>query len=175
MLTTEQIENRRNGIGGSDARQIMEGNWFALWQEKLGLTSGPQLDDVLAVQMGSFTEPFNAHWFTKKTGIVVDRSVIATGVHYHGGRPWMLCHPDGIIRDNDGVIDIFEAKHTGVFEDIATITARYYPQCQHNMEVLNARKCYLSVFRGNAQWEFVEIERNLDYIAALMEQEATFW
>ena len=60
--------DRSKGIGGSDATRLYEGDWYQLWSEKVGETLPADLSDVLPVQLGIHTEPFNILWFEKKTG-----------------------------------------------------------------------------------------------------------
>ena len=50
---------RKGFIGGSDCNTIMNGDWLRLWSEKLGYTESSDLSDILAVQLGSYTESFN--------------------------------------------------------------------------------------------------------------------
>ena len=55
---------KRTGfIGGSDCVKIMQGDWYDLWQIKTGKIPSPDLNDNLAVRMGSYTESFNMQWF----------------------------------------------------------------------------------------------------------------
>ena len=55
--------DRRQGIGGSDATRLYEGDWYQVWSEKVGETPPADLSDVLPVQMGVHTESFNIEWF----------------------------------------------------------------------------------------------------------------
>jgi predicted phage-related endonuclease len=58
----EQKALRKDALGGSDANTIMGGDekkLLRLWREKRGEAEPEDLSDILAVQMGSFTEPFN--------------------------------------------------------------------------------------------------------------------
>ena len=70
-LTKEQIAKRTQSIGGSDANTLMSGDderILNLWREKIGEKELDDLSGILPVQMGSFTEPFNAYWYGKQTG-----------------------------------------------------------------------------------------------------------
>ena len=63
MEIKQQVKfDRRTGIGGSDATRLYEGDWYQLWSEKVGETEPAELSDVLPVQMGVHTEPFNIGW-----------------------------------------------------------------------------------------------------------------
>ena len=63
--------DRKQGIGGSDATKLYNGEWHTLWLEKTGDAEPVDLSDVLPVQMGVHTEPFNIQWFEKQTGLKV--------------------------------------------------------------------------------------------------------
>ncbi len=87
---------RRKGIGGSDAEQVMSGDWVGLWEDKTGRREPEDLSGILPVAMGSWTEPLNRHWFTLQTGI----EVTTEGCNHlvHPDHPWMRANLDGIIR-----------------------------------------------------------------------------
>src|SRR5271157_5318495 len=58
--------NRRDFIGGSDARVIMgqdEKALIRLWQEKRGEIEPEDLSSNLVVQLGVVTEDLNRHWY----------------------------------------------------------------------------------------------------------------
>ena len=59
--------DRKQGIGGSDATRLYEGDWYQVWSEKVGETPAADLSDVLPVQMGKHTESFNIEWYKKLT------------------------------------------------------------------------------------------------------------
>ena len=63
--------NRRNFIGGSDARIIMgadEAALLRLWREKRGEAEPEDLSGNLIVQLGCVTEDLNRHWYERNTG-----------------------------------------------------------------------------------------------------------
>lgn len=167
--TQEWHDNRRQGIGGSDAAKIMAGDWLDLWEDKTGRREPEDLSGVLQVQLGTWTEEFNRLWFCQQTN-----RVVSTKDCEH------LIHPDySFMRANlDGRMmggEIFEAKHTSAFAKDEEIVTRYFPQIQHYLAVVGAVKCHLSVIFGNHKWAAFEIERDDDYIAKLIEKEAEFW
>lgn len=90
---------RRLGIGGSDATIIMSGDEekiLRLWREKRGEVEPEDLSRVLPVQMGVFTEPFNALWFEQETG----KRVTSRGdTRVSADHPWMRCNLDGEIDE----------------------------------------------------------------------------
>lgn len=170
-LTPEQIAARRKGIGGSDARRIMAGDWLTVWQEKTGRRELEDFSDNLAAMLGIFTEPFNRAWYAKQTG----RAVMAvTETVIHPIHAFMLCHLDGVVIV-EGERVPWEGKHTNAFGDPRDAVVKYYAQVQHQIEVTGASRAELSVIYGNSKWQPWPVFRDPDYIAALMQREEEFW
>lgn len=174
-LTAEAKLLRRDAIGGSDANVIMGGDekkLLRLWKEKRGEAEPEDLSDILAVQMGSFTEPFNVAWFEKNTGMMVkSRGIVAK-------RDWSG-HPMAATLDGEcgfeGLDAVFEAKHCGTRSTDAEIFARYVPQLTHNCLCAGRFRAFLSVFKGNGDWVMFEYQLDDDYAERLIAAEAEFW
>src|ERR1041385_5707287 len=69
-LVLDTIANRRNFIGGSDARIIMgtdEAALVRLWREKRGEAEPEDLSGNLIVQLGRATEELNRSWYERNT------------------------------------------------------------------------------------------------------------
>src|SRR5712672_2791360 len=63
--------DRKNFIGGSDARIIMgkdEKALLRLWKEKRGEAAALDLSGVLIVQLGLVTEDLNRRWYEQNSG-----------------------------------------------------------------------------------------------------------
>lgn len=168
-------ENRLKGLGGSDANIIMSGDdaaLLALWETKLGKREPDNLDDVLPVQLGSFTEPFNRFWFSKTVG----REVTDAGedVH-HSTFSFMRCELDGRTLTGDGQSAIFEAKHVNAFKGPDDFLTKYWPQLHHNMACAGVDRAILSLIMGNMRYEAIEVERDDAYQIALLSAEENFW
>jgi predicted phage-related endonuclease len=186
-LSAEQRLLRRDAIGGSDANIIMGGDekkLLRLYREKRGEVEAEDLSDILAVQMGSFTEPFNAAWFEKNTGYVVTHRGLAIGPAHTKARPYMACTLDGFVAEvfsgPDGEPDgrelgVFEAKHCGFRSTDAEIFARYVPQLTHNCLVAGERRAWLSCFKGNGDWVMFEYALDDAYAERLLAAEDAFW
>lgn len=193
----EWIAARRNSIGGSDAGTIMgvdfqsiEGGYSVdsdgfqktsthaerllnLWREKRGEREPEDLSDKLCVVMGSFSEPLNAAWFEKITGQHVVTNVPA---HVHPDAAWRTCSLDGwlAVGPSDPIV-IWEAKHCNTWRKDTEILDAYQPQLHHNMDVTGARRAFLSVLKGNADFFYVEVEYDDAYALAVRQAEEAFW
>lgn len=178
-LSEEDRAIRKNFIGGSDANIIMSGDpdkLIRLWREKRGEAEPEDLSDILAVQMGSYTEPFNVAWFEMQTG---DQVVWRGKIAAHPTIPHMRATLDGAVVGTFDEVGrpsrVFEAKHVGVRGTDVEIFARYVPQLTHNCLCAGLPEAVLSAFKGNGDWVMFEYELDRPYADALIEAEAAFW
>ena len=169
------VTNSYTDIRNSKTQIIMGGNpekLIKLWREKREEAEPDDLSDILAVQMGSFTEPFNAAWFEKQTGETIEgRGDIAQ----HPKHDFMRCTLDGRVIDAFGMRYVWEAKHCGVRSTDAEIFERYVPQLTHNTLCDGACGAYLSAFKGNGDWIMFQYDLDQTYADALIEAETRFW
>tara|TARA_Y100001970_G_scaffold230257_1_gene285858 strand:- start:1198 stop:1806 length:609 start_codon:yes stop_codon:yes gene_type:complete len=162
--------DRKQGIGGSDATRLYEGDWYQLWSEKTGETESADLSDVLPVQMGIHTEPFNISWFEKLTNLKVDGK---QETFFHDKYPFMYAHVDGLILGDDKAI--LECKHTNAFSNPRKVADKYKAQLQHYLMVAGYPKAYVSVFFGNMKHEIMEVTEDKDFQDKLQNAEILFW
>lgn len=168
-LTPEQVAARRLGVGGSDARRICDGDWWALWMEKTGRAPPEDLSRNLAVMMGHATEPFNLHWYEVQTG----RPVLCGGEsRVHAEHAFMRCTLDGMILDPRMV---FQAKHVSGRSPLDEVVARYTPQVQHEMLVTGCERAVLSIFMGADRYEAVEVPFDEWWSMEYLDRCKAFW
>jgi predicted phage-related endonuclease len=171
-LSAEQIALRRTGLGGSDANIIAKGDpeeLNKLWQVKRGEIEPDDLSNILAVIMGTFSEPLNAEWFTKQTGReITHRNDHRISLEY----PWMQLNLDGLTDDGK---TYWEAKHLSAFTKEEEALERYLPQLTHAMIVLEIDQAVLSCFFGNGKWVAQDVKLDPIYAAQLIEREREFW
>ena len=164
--------DRRTGIGGSDATRLYEGDWYQLWSEKVGETEPADLSDVLPVQMGVHTEPFNISWYEKQTGKkVIRQQEFLTHPKYD----YMYAHIDGVVENTDCAFALLECKHTNAFSNPQKCLDKYIAQIQHYMMVSGFNKAFMSVFFGNMKYEIIEVEANEMFQKKLIAAEVLFW
>jgi predicted phage-related endonuclease len=164
---------RRDFIGGSDARVIMGQDQAALlrlWREKRGELEPLDLSGNLVVQLGVVTETLNRHWFERNTGQSlkdVQRRV------RHPVIRWMRATLDGVIAETGAV---FEAKFMLPWSFSEEAAAeKYMPQLQHNMWVTNAKLAILSIITGGGKWVEMSIPADSLYQHLLLTAEKKFW
>ena len=56
------MHERTGYLGGTDAKRILDGDWFVLYEEKVGIRQPEDLTHKFQVQLGIYTEPFHADW-----------------------------------------------------------------------------------------------------------------
>jgi predicted phage-related endonuclease len=166
-------KDRRNFIGGSDARIIMgddEAALMRLWREKRGEIEPEDLSNNLIVQLGRATEELNRRWYETNSGQVI------TDVQkqiWHPALRWMAATLDGRVASSGAV---FEAKFMlpWYFSEEAA-TEKYLPQLQHNMWVVVARSAVLSVITGGGKWVVIKTHADPLYQHLIVTAERKFW
>lgn len=165
--------DRRQFIGGSDARIIMGKNEKALirlWKEKRGETAPPDLSAVLIVQLGLVTEDLNRRWYELNSGHQIS-SVQRHAVHKT--IPWMAATLDGLVKETGAV---FEAKFMLPWSFSEEGAAeKHMAQLQHNMLVAGTTKSVLSIINGGGKWVELSIEADPIYQTILIAAEKAFW
>jgi predicted phage-related endonuclease len=165
--------SRRNFIGGSDARVIMDNNEPALihlWREKRGEAEPQDLSENLVVQLGAATEALNRAWYERNTG----RHVTDVQRHVkHSAIPWMAATLDGIVEGGEAV---FEAKFMLPWSFSEEAAAeKYMAQVQHNMWVTHLKSSVLSIITGGGKWVEITIPMDPLYLTVLVSAEKKFW
>src|ERR1700722_16497931 len=141
---------RRQFIGGSDARTIMntdEAALIRLWKEKRGEAEPEDLRDNLVVQLGVATESLNQTWYQRNTG----RTVTDIQRWFrHPMHRYLAATLDGFVNDLDAV---FEAKFMLPWSFSEEAAAeKHMAQLQHNMWVVNTKTAVLSIITGGGKW-----------------------
>ncbi|MCL6730133.1 YqaJ viral recombinase family protein [Sphingomonas hankyongi] len=171
-LDQDEMGARLLGVGGSDANVILSGDskkLRSLWEEKRCLRPSEDLSDVLAVNLGNWTEAFNRQWYEKVSGNAITR-IRESSVCFNDA--WRRCTIDGFVHELGAV---WEAKHTNAFSSLDDILERFMPQLQHNMAVLKAERAVLSVIFGNHKYEIIEVASDWLYQQDLLTAERQFW
>jgi predicted phage-related endonuclease len=144
VTRTEFLEERKTGIGGSDAASLFGigyGCQRRLWYDKSGVAPDYPLEESTLMELGALLEPFFVEQYEQKTGrqVVREKEVIR-----HPMYPELLVHVDGSIlggpHPDAGVLEIksvgkavfYKVKKEGLPED-------YVLQMQHGMLVTDRK------------------------------------
>ncbi len=175
MDREEWLKWRKYSIGGSDAAAIIGLNQydspFSVWADKTGkLPAKPENESM---RLGRDLEGYVASRFCEATGKRVRRE---KAMLYNPQYPFAHADIDRwVIGENAGL----ECKTTSIMNlkkfKNGEFPPTYYVQCVHYMAVTGADRWYLGVLVLNQGFYHFVIERDKEEIAALMEQEETFW
>lgn len=175
MSHGEWLQQRRKGIGGSDAGALCGVNPYAspvtVYLDKAGQL--PEKEDSEAMRVGRDLEEYVAKRFAEATDKKVRR---ANSMFYHEEYPFMLANVDRlIVGENAGL----ECKTTNSYNkdkwQDGKIPESYEIQCHHYMAVTGADRWYIACLIGNRQFIWRVIERDEELIDSLIQIESDFW
>lgn len=177
-LTHEQwLENRKSGIGGSDAGAIMGVNpyrgAYGVWADKLGKTE--PIEDNEALRQGRDFEDYVARRFAEATGKRIRHEY---GMLRNDQRPWMVANIDRRIIGECAGLECKTSRdiHMKRYKN-GDFPLEYYCQCLHYLAVTGWDKWYLAVLVYGTDLLTFEIKRKdvEDDIGALIQAEDSFW
>ncbi len=174
----EWLQYRTCGIGGSDVSALAGINPFKsahqLWLEKTGQIEPEETDSEYA-HFGTLLEPIVRKEFTERTGIKVrQKHMLLQSEEY----PFMLADLDGVIREPDGEMAVFEAKTASAYkQDVWEdgVPAPYILQVQHYMAVTGAKRTYVAALVGGNHFYHHVVERDEELIGKIIAMEKYFW
>lgn len=176
-LTPDELEARKQGIGGSDAPVVAGlSPWkspLTLYYEKCGAVPLSQ-EESEAMEWGSRLEPLIADAYSEKTG----RKVRSQPMRVHPRYPHMLCHIDRQIIGQSRGPGILEIKSSGEFIEKSWdegIPDHVYLQVQHNLAVYDYEWASVAVLFGGNKFRYFDVDRDNEIIDYLVTIEAKFW
>ena len=171
--TPEWRRWRLKGIGSSDAPVIMGESSYktprALWSIKTRRTT--ESWDSPAARRGRRLEPLARREYEIRLGQQMEPACLV-----HEELEWMRASLDGFSFDGSVVLEI-KCPSSGRDQMAVRegrIPLHYYAQIQHQLAVSGAREAHYWSFDG-AAGTLVRAGPDRDYIARLIEAEATFW
>ena len=175
MELTEWLEQRKQGIGGSDAGAVCGLNPYAspmsVYQDK----TSPEIriQENEAMRQGRDLEDYVAKRFMEATGFKVRRSnVMYKSEEY----PFMLADVDRLIVGEDAGL---ECKTASAFQQDkwkdGAVPAHYLIQCLHYMAVTGKKSWYLAVVILGREFRYVKVDWDEEMIRNLIEVEKDFW
>jgi len=166
MEKKEWLKWRANGIGASDAPTIMGVSPFKsinqLWKEKI---LGERQPDNAAMARGRQLEPMAIDYFMSETGIFLETQKCFE----HPERKWMRATMDGINEEEKILVEIKTSQTCH-----EQVPKHYYPQLQHQMEVIGYTKMFYLTFDG-VTGKIYEVMKDEEYVKKLVEKEKEFW
>ena len=157
-------------IGGSDAVQIMHGDWQKLWEIKTGRVQPDDLSNNFTVQSGVWNEQFILNWFEKQSQLSIDKQQVAITKEHHGVP--LKGTIDATIKSQSAIV---EAKETNQFNNFEKQLSRYIPQIQFYLGLSNYDDCYFANKFGNVRFEYKKISFHEQYYKSMMFKVRMFW
>lgn len=170
--TEQWLELRRHSIGASDAAATLGiSPWktpHALWSEKLGLTEG--VASSYAMQRGIALEPEAIAMYEKVVGEQFLPAVI-----FHPKHHFIMASLDGMNLEGTAIVEVkCPGKATHEMALRGEIPDHYMAQLQHQMMCTKLQKADYYSYDGTVGVR-IEVERDEEYIAKLLEAELAFW
>lgn len=172
------LEERKSGLGGTDAGAVCGlSRWKSpmdIYLEKTGVVE--DITPSEAMIWGTIQEEIIARHYANVTGRKLRRP---TGCFRHKDYPWMIAHLDRIILNENRGLEVktssqFMADEWG--ESGTDEVPEYYrAQVMHYMAIKGYPSMDLAVLIGGNDFRIYTIERDLTYIANLVELERDFW
>lgn len=179
MLTLEQKELRKGGIGGSDAAAVVGlspyKSPYQLFLEKRGEAPEDE-EETLAMELGNLLEEPVAELYVRRTGRQVRRHPTRISPAY----PHMLVNVDRIIVNDSRGPGYLEIKTTNDWsgrgiQGVDDIPDHFYLQGQHGLAVTEWAWMSFAILIGGARFVWMDVERNDEVIGELIRQEGEFW
>lgn len=179
MLNEKNIENRKKGIGASEAGIVMGLNEnispYQLWLIKTGRAEPEDLSAIPIVYWGSLHEEPIAQHYAKTMNCKVRR---VTNTLFHKEHPFMLCHLD---RKIEGLSKVLECKFAMFARDDWGLSGSdivplpYIVQVQHQLAVTGYEEADLAVLIGGYDFRVYHFKRDEELIAKIIEEVSEFW
>jgi len=178
-LTEQNIENRKKGIGASEAAIVLGLNSYVspyqLWLVKTGKAKSEDLSDVPIVHWGNVLEEPIAEEYERVSGNKIRR---LTSTLFHKKYPHMLCHLD---RKIEGERKHLECKFAMMARDewgesgSDFVPLKYIVQVQHQLAVTGYDEADLAVLIGGYDFRIYPFKRDEALIARIEKDVTAFW
>jgi len=180
MLTPDQLELRKSGIGGSDVAPIVGlSQWknpSDIYLEKRGEVEPEDISEKPIIIFGNMLEGVVADFYTRETGEKLEKR---NQLIRHPKYPQLIANID---RKIVGRKAVFEAKtadkytaHKWGADGTDEIPEAYRCQIEHYFNVTGYDEGVLAVLIGGNEFRQYPIQRNPELSDMLMEECLKFW
>ncbi len=170
MLTPAQLLERRKGVGASDAKKIMSGEWHDLWLDKTGRKEPEAILSPWDAAVRHALEPLVMDDYAGRVGYEIGRRGDAV---IHPDYDFIRCTLDGF----DTQLGPVDAKALNIWtpDPEQWCIDMYTGQMQHQMACTVAAKGALHVSLGMKRPASIYFERDDFFLAEYIEQCRAFW
>lgn len=181
MLTPEQVEARKKGIGASEVVILFPEipNWYCtpykLWMEKTGrIEKDQELNDYQ--WWGHEIEPVIAKRYEYETG---EKLEYRSDTIIHPRLPFMLCHPDRFVIGKQKLVEIKGVTYNpDTWGEPGTdhVPPEYVLQIQHQLACTEYQEADLIAFFFNYRESCIyHFKRDNELISAMEKTISAFW
>jgi len=176
MITQEQILERKNYIGGSDAAGVLNmSRWdspISVWLRK-GENAKIENTENLATELGNELEEVVARLFEKRTALKTRKMNLTI---YHSKHKYIACHIDRKIEGENAFLECKTTSQWNAKEwEGEEIPQEYIIQCLHILNCTEYDYCYIAVLIGNKEFKFKKIEKDKELQEKILNEEIYFW
>lgn len=171
MTREDWLQERRRGIGGSEAAAILGLSPWAtpldVYLDKIG--EGEDVEETEAMYFGTILEGVVADEFSRRTGLKVRRR---NALLTHPDYPWMIANIDRMVVGGG----LLECKTCNAFNPWNGVVPEHYQiQVQHYLAVTGQPFGYIAVLCGGQRFEWAKLERDEAMIQVIIDYEQHFW
>lgn len=173
---TQWLEQRRKGIGGSDAAAVLGlSKWrtpLDVYLEKRG--EGITYEPNDAMHWGTLLEPVIRQEYADRTGNLVRE--YGTEIVWHPKVPFLFATVDGV-TDSGRLLEIKTARASDEWGEPGTdeIPQVYLIQVQHYLACVQLPVADVAVLIGGQDFRLYEVEEDLELQDMIVESEIEFW
>lgn len=175
-LTAEQLEERKLGLGSSDAAVVAGVSpWKTraeLWLEKTGKSEPADLSGNELIHFGNVLEQVVSDEFARRRGVDVRRRSQA---FVHPEHPFIRANADRIVLREDALLEAKTADKFTADKWDDEVPIYYRAQCHHLMMASRRKRIYLAVLIGGNEYRDFEIEHDSEMEELLLAREIEFW
>ena len=186
MLSKEQLDMRREGIGASEIAAICGLSPFVsalqVYLIKRGIEEPAYLSDNQAVEWGNRLEATVAKKYAEENGVAITR---LNKTYVHAKNPWMMCTPDAEIFDDFEVGEVIdyglEVKTAGTRsafrwgEKGDDMPPEYLMQCAWSCAVRDCGRWDLAVLIGGNDYRPYTYHRDMSLEQRIIAIGREFW
>lgn len=176
-MKKKRIEQRKGGIGGSDAGAIMGLNPYKsaveVYLEKIGQMEDKE--DNEAMYWGRTLEEVVAREYARRTGNKVRR---VNRMLTHPEHSWMIANIDREILTDERGVGVLECKTANQYmadQWKEGVPEAYLLQLMHYLAVTNYAWGSIAVLIGGRDFRIYDFERDYELIEMMILKESEFW
>ena len=180
----EWLEERKKGLGSSDAGTIMGASPFSsplkIWRQKLGLE--PPTPESEAMRNGHILEPAVAEFFAQVTKSTIDKTSEGDWLAVDDDRPFLRVSPDRLFWP-EGVPQtpenqyILEIKSTSKLVDPNNLPLYWFCQVQYQMGVMGKDLAAVAwiTSQPHLTMDYTWVKFNPPFFKTLTDKLENFW